>query len=68
LSNHGNVTLTYSRCRSIHLDCLHAYLDRLHAENPNTQVYRPEDNVAEAIAAYLNHREPREAQTRLVSS
>ncbi|MBD2513795.1 hypothetical protein H6G93_01980 [Nostoc sp. FACHB-973] len=34
-------------------EALHAYLDKLHAENPNSQVYSPEDNVAEAIAEYL---------------
>lgn len=33
-------------------EALHAYLDKLHAENP-TRVYRPEDDVAEAIAEYL---------------
>jgi hypothetical protein len=38
-------------------EALHAYLDKLHAENPNPRVYSPEDNVAEAIAQYLKHRE-----------
>lgn len=32
---------------------LHAYLDRLHAENPNPQTYDPEEDVAEVLAAYL---------------
>ena len=34
-------------------EALHAYLDKLHVENPNSRVYRPEDDVAEAIAEYL---------------
>lgn len=34
-------------------EALHAYLDRLHAQNQNSQVYKPEDNVADAIAQYL---------------
>jgi hypothetical protein len=34
-------------------EALHAYLDRLHAENPSTRVYKPEENVAAAIADYL---------------
>lgn len=38
-------------------EALHAYLDKLHAENRSSQVYRPEDNVAEAIAEYLKNKE-----------
>ena len=34
-------------------EALHAYLDRLHAQNQNSQVYKPEDNTADAIAEYL---------------
>ncbi|WP_404787453.1 DUF6887 family protein [Altericista sp. CCNU0014] len=34
-------------------EALHAYLDRLHTENPNSRVYQPEENVAEAIAEYM---------------
>ena len=34
-------------------EALHAYLNKLHAENPSSRVYRPEDDVAEAIAEYL---------------
>jgi hypothetical protein len=42
-------------------EALHAYLDRLHAENPRSRLYQPEDNVAEAIAEYMKHKTPREA-------
>ncbi|MBW4577460.1 MAG: hypothetical protein KME08_19675 [Aphanothece sp. CMT-3BRIN-NPC111] len=38
-------------------EALHAYLDKLHMENPNSRVYRPEDNVAEAIAGYLKDKQ-----------
>lgn len=38
-------------------EALHAYLDKLHAKNPSSRVYRPEDNVAEAIAEYLKNKE-----------
>jgi hypothetical protein len=37
-------------------EALHAYLDRLHAENPSPRIYQPEDNVAEAIAEYMQHK------------
>ena len=37
-------------------EALHAYLDKLHAENRGSQVYKPEDNVADAIAEYLKNR------------
>ncbi|MUL34854.1 DUF6887 family protein [Gloeocapsopsis dulcis] len=37
-------------------EALYAFLDRLHTENPNSQVYQPEDNVAEAISEYLEHK------------
>lgn len=37
-------------------EALHAYLDRLHIENPNSQIYQPEDDVAEAIADHLSKR------------
>lgn len=39
---------------------LHAYLDRLHAENPSSRVYKPEDNIAEAIAEYLKSKKHKE--------
>jgi hypothetical protein len=42
-------------------EALHAYLDRLHAENPSSQKYRPDDDVAEAIAEHMKHRTPKEA-------
>ncbi|MGK7873353.1 MAG: hypothetical protein AB4426_08575 [Xenococcaceae cyanobacterium] len=37
-------------------EALYIYLDKLHAENPNPQVYEPEDGVAEPIAEYLKRR------------
>lgn len=37
-------------------EALHAYLDKLHAENQGSRVYKPEDNVADAIAEYLKNR------------
>ena len=37
-------------------EALHAYLDKLHAENRGSQVYKPDDNVADAIAEYLKNR------------
>jgi hypothetical protein len=37
-------------------EALHAYLDKLHAENPSSRVYTPEDNVADAIAEYLQNK------------
>lgn len=41
-------------------EALHAYLDKLHAENPSSQVYEPEANVTEAITEYLEKRRQRE--------
>ncbi len=37
-------------------EALHAYIDKLHAENKGSQVYKPDDNVADAIANYLKNR------------
>ncbi|MDM9379362.1 hypothetical protein QUB80_01400 [Chlorogloeopsis sp. ULAP01] len=34
-------------------EALYAYLDKLHAENPNSRVYKPEDSVTEAVTEYL---------------
>lgn len=34
-------------------EALHAYLDKLHAQKPHSRVYKPEEDVAEAIAEYL---------------
>ena len=34
-------------------EALQAYLDKLHAENPNSRVYKAEDDVSEAIGEYL---------------
>ncbi|PSB28049.1 DUF6887 family protein [Stenomitos frigidus] len=42
-------------------EALQAYLDRRHAENPNSRVYRAEDDVSEAIAAYLESKRQQEA-------
>jgi hypothetical protein len=42
-------------------EALHAYLDRLHAENPHSRVYQPDDNVTEAVAEYMKHKTPSEA-------
>lgn len=39
-------------------EALHVYLDRLHAENPSSRVYSPEDDVAEAIGEYLKDKFP----------
>lgn len=56
-------TMTTIELRAYVLECrddeeaLHAYLDKLHTENPSSRVYRPEDNVAEVIAEYLNNKE-----------
>ncbi len=35
---------------------LQTYLDRRHAEQPDSQVYKADDNVADAIAEYINRR------------
>jgi hypothetical protein len=37
-------------------EALHAYLDKLHAENRGSQIYNPDDNVADVIAEYLKNR------------
>lgn len=37
-------------------EALHAYIDKLHAENKGSQVYKAEDNVADAIAEYLENK------------
>lgn len=37
-------------------EALHVYLDRLHAENPSSRVYGPDNNVADAIAEYLKNK------------
>jgi hypothetical protein len=37
-------------------EALQAYLDKLHSVNPSSRVYNPEDNVAEAIAEYLDNK------------
>jgi hypothetical protein len=37
-------------------EALQAYLDKLHSVNPPSRVYKPEDNVAEAIAEYLENK------------
>lgn len=42
-------------------EALHAYLDRRHSENPNSRVYKAEDNVSEAIAEYLENKRQQKA-------
>jgi hypothetical protein len=42
-------------------EALHAYLDRLHAENPNSRTYQPDDDVAKAIAEHMKNRTPKQA-------
>ncbi len=37
-------------------ESLQVYLDKLHSENPNSRVYKAEDNVSEAIAEYLENK------------
>ncbi|GAA6615084.1 DUF6887 family protein [Scytonema sp. NUACC26] len=41
-------------------EALHAYLDKLHAENPSSHVYSAEDNVSEAVAEYLKNKKTKE--------
>ncbi|MBM0741306.1 hypothetical protein JOY44_06680 [Phormidium sp. CLA17] len=40
---------------------LQAYLDRRRSENPNSRVYKAEDDVTEAIADYLKSKRQQEA-------
>lgn len=42
-------------------EALQVYLDRRHAENPNSRVYKAEDDVAEAITEYLKSKQQKEA-------
>ncbi|MGI0485935.1 DUF6887 family protein [Pantanalinema rosaneae CENA516] len=42
-------------------EALHAYLDRRHSENPNSRVYKAEDNVSEAITEYLESKRQQKA-------
>ncbi|MEH2278592.1 MAG: hypothetical protein V7K40_28375 [Nostoc sp.] len=41
-------------------EALHTYLDKLHAEKSSSRVYRPEEDVAEAIAEYLKGKRHKE--------
>jgi hypothetical protein len=34
-------------------EALQTYIDKRHAENPETRVYQPEEDATEAITAYL---------------
>jgi hypothetical protein len=60
-------TMTTSQLRAYVLEhrenqeALQAYLDRRHAENPNSRVYQAEDDVSEAITAYLERKSQQEA-------
>lgn len=40
---------------------LQAYLDRRRSENPNSRVYKADDDIAEAIAEYLESKKQQEA-------
>jgi hypothetical protein len=42
-------------------EALQAFLDKRRSENPTSRVYRSEDDVAEAIAEYLEHKRQQEA-------
>ena len=35
---------------------LQALLDKLHSDNPNPRTYGPNDNISEAISAYLENK------------
>jgi hypothetical protein len=34
-------------------EALQAYLDKVHAENPNSRIHTPEESVSDALAQYL---------------
>jgi hypothetical protein len=36
-------------------EALHVYLDKVHTENPNSQIYSPETNVGDILAQYLGN-------------
>ena len=42
-------------------EALHAYLDKLHAENPSSRVYRLEDDVTEAVTEFLKDKRQKQA-------
>jgi len=52
-------TMTTSELRAYVLEhrddeeALHAYLDKLHAKKSSSRLYKPEEDVAQAIAEYL---------------
>jgi hypothetical protein len=37
-------------------EALHIYLDKLHAENPNSRLYAPEEDSVAAIDDYLRNK------------
>jgi hypothetical protein len=37
-------------------EALQIFLDRRHSENPNSRVYKAEDDVSEAISEYLKNK------------
>jgi hypothetical protein len=41
-------------------EALHTYLDKLHAQKSSSRVYQPEEDVALAIAQYLEDKRPKE--------
>ncbi len=36
-------------------EALQVYLDKVHTENPNSQIYSPETNVGDVLAQYLGN-------------
>jgi hypothetical protein len=34
-------------------EALQAYLDKVHAENPNSRIHTPEESVSDALSQYL---------------
>jgi hypothetical protein len=36
-------------------EALHLYLDKAHTDNPNSRIYRPEENVSDAVAEYIQN-------------
>ena len=57
MSIQPNTTMTAIALRAYVLahrdeeEALHAYINKLHAENRDSQVYKPDDNVADVIAS-----------------
>jgi hypothetical protein len=65
-TEHNLTTMSKSELRDYVLqnredeEALHAYLDKVHTENPSSPIYSPEDNVSDALARYLERqRDPK---------